>query len=689
VLDNIKLVKVPDNIGVEDNWVNLNKINAQLHDNDGSEKLQVTLNDIPVGATIKSGTNTFTSTLGNSSVDISKWDLTTLQVKPPQDFNGKFDLNVTAIATETVGGSSASNTIKIPVTVIAAPDAAVIGGVDTGRVQEDSHFVNGQITSGGQLTIKDVDGVNEQAFKAITASDPASKGIYGSLLMDSSGKWTYTLANSSSIVQDLNTADSKQETFTVQSVDGTTKTITVDVQGLDDPLKIEVGRPGTADDQVIEGNALVFNVTLGGTTTDKTSYAISLAGTATGGTGPDSDYANATYSNGVTYNAATKSLDVPAGVSSFSITVRTIDDMKVEPTETVELTLGGVKVTGTILDNDGATGGNTIQGRSGVDFFTLNSDGTLTSSLNGYNYFDPGHEGDNAYYHSVAGVLTNPNVGLKNDLIVSAGDSNDYVDLGLSSGNNTVYTGTSLPNQNNTNVSQEQVLKFDFMSQDVLTTPNGIMIGDIQTKTQPYADTVNLGSGDDKVFSSGGNAMMHGGLGNDELHGGKGIDGLRGGAGDDILTGGAGSDVLRGDSDADTFKWVLGDESIKMGAIDSGANNIYGIQSTIKVVANATDIVMDFKAAEHDVLDLRDILQGEKHDASNPNDIGNLLNFLHVEKSNGNTVLHVSTGGEFTNGSYNAGNENQTIILHGVDLTGANDTDIIKNLLNNQNLRVD
>ena len=71
--------------------------------------------------------------------------------------------------------------------------------------------------------------------------------------------------------------------------------------------------------------------------------------------------------------------------------------------------------------------------------------------------------------------------------------------------------------------------------------------------------------------------------------------------------------------------------------------------------------------------------------------IGNLANYLHVERSGSNTVLHVSSNGGFVSG-YNAGAEDQTIVLNNVDLTASStltSQQVIQELLNNNRLAVD
>ncbi|HET8693514.1 MAG TPA: type I secretion C-terminal target domain-containing protein, partial [Aquabacterium sp.] len=94
-------------------------------------------------------------------------------------------------------------------------------------------------------------------------------------------------------------------------------------------------------------------------------------------------------------------------------------------------------------------------------------------------------------------------------------------------------------------------------------------------------------------------------------------------------------------------------------------------------------------AGNKDVLDLRDLLQGDNHVGTNT---GNLSNYMHFEYNGHDTVIHLSTNGGFNSG-YSAGSEDQTIVLRSVDLTlgGTLHTDqqIIKDLLNKGQLNVD
>ena len=87
-----------------------------------------------------------------------------------------------------------------------------------------------------------------------------------------------------------------------------------------------------------------------------------------------------------------------------------------------------------------------------------------------------------------------------------------------------------------------------------------------------------------------------------------------------------------------------------------------------------------------DVIDLRDLLVGE-HSSS-----GSLDHYLHFEKSGSDTVIHVSSQGGFV-GGFNAGAEDQRIVLTGVDLTNGGllltDSAIVADLMNKNKLITD
>ena len=105
-----------------------------------------------------------------------------------------------------------------------------------------------------------------------------------------------------------------------------------------------------SSNSVTEGQNLVYNVTLSSPTTSGNPqvYTFLRSGTSSS----TIDYNSAfTFSNGVVNNGD-GTITVPGGVSSFSITVNTIDDVSIESTETLILNIGSKSATGNILDND-------------------------------------------------------------------------------------------------------------------------------------------------------------------------------------------------------------------------------------------------------------------------------------------------------------------------------------------------
>jgi hypothetical protein len=270
----------------------------------------------------------------------------------------------------------------------------------------------------------------------------------------------------------------------------------------------------------------------------------------------------------------------------------------------------------------------------------------------------------------------------------STGGGNDLVQSGA--GDDTMYLGDSGSNNfpgTTTAATQAQVAATRIMTRDdgtqLVSSTTGLLVGEADdtnannntvgnTSITTWADVANAGSGDDAVYGQNGTDFLYGGTGNDRLYGGAGIDGLRGGAGDDTLAGGAGNDVLRGDAGSDVFRWELGDQGT--------------------TAAPASDIVMDFDVAAAglggDVLDLRDLLQGDAASGGAP---GNLANFLHFTYAGSDTTVHISTTGAFSSG-FSAGAVDQSITLQGVNLTaGGLSTDqlIIQDLLDKSKLLVD
>ena len=284
---------------------------------------------------------------------------------------------------------------------------------------------------------------------------------------------------------------------------------------------------------------------------------------------------------------------------------------------------------------------------------------------------------------TLSGTIANDNLsGTSGNDVIEALAGNDYVDGGA--GNDVIRLGAA----DSTGKTFADIRNDQLMTQAEgsvsVTAANGTNVG-------------MGGAGNDAIVGGDGYDLAYGGADNDYLYGGASSDGLRGGAGNDRIQGGSGSDVLRGDLGSDVFVWTLGDQAATAGAIDAGSGNGFGVGASTKVTPNATDLIMDFSKSEGDVLDLRDLLQGESHLGVDP---GNLVNYLHFETTNidgvQGTIVHVSASGDFASTGYDVTKENMTIILKNVNLTIDNngatlldDRAIIQDLLTNNRLITD
>jgi len=106
---------------------------------------------------------------------------------------------------------------------------ADISGVDSGSVTEDLDPDNDNLLEvGGKLTVVDSD-VEESTFIAIT-----STGDYGSLTINSTGTWHYSVENNLSVVQNLSTGSSLIDPFSISSADGTPHQIIITIIGVNE-----------------------------------------------------------------------------------------------------------------------------------------------------------------------------------------------------------------------------------------------------------------------------------------------------------------------------------------------------------------------------------------------------------------------------------------------------------------------
>ncbi|MBV7572755.1 VCBS domain-containing protein, partial [Pseudomonas sp. PDM32] len=133
-------------------------------------------------------------------------------------------------------GLGGVDTQQVTITVTGSNDAPVLSfatGNDAGAVQEDT-----TLSVTGQLSSADID----HDATATWSINGSSTGTYGSIAVDNSGQWTYTLANGTdgvaNAVQVLKAGESHNEVFSVQVSDGLggvdTQQVTITITGSND-----------------------------------------------------------------------------------------------------------------------------------------------------------------------------------------------------------------------------------------------------------------------------------------------------------------------------------------------------------------------------------------------------------------------------------------------------------------------
>lgn len=187
-------------------------------------------------------------------------------------------------------------------------------------------------------------------------------------------------------------------------------------------------------------------------------------------------------------------------------------------------------------------------------------------------------------------------------------------------------------------------------------------------------DVLSVTTGAGTLLGGGNDDQLTGGSGRDVLYGHEGKDTLSGGAGDDLLVGGQGNDKLSGGLGSDVFSWRFSD---------------------VVPGTTAVDTITDFStrplSSGGDVLDLRDLLQGENL----INVSGNIADYLRITSSGSGasllTRVDISSQGGFESGT--AQIDQQVVLekanLIGLSASGASQQQVILDLIAQGRLLVD
>ncbi|MBT2341016.1 LapA family giant adhesin, partial [Pseudomonas fluorescens] len=628
------------NEGAEGTSVHLSKITTGLTDTDGSESLSVKVGGIPVGTVLSDGAG-HTATVGsNGEASVTGWNLGSLTLTPPTYYNGQFNVTVTSTATEALGGSAVS-TAQIPVTVYPATYNAV-------TATSGSDNVTG--TDGNDIVVADIGG--------LTVVPGVNYNI--AFMVDSSGSMSSTSVAAaksslssvfSTLKQSLGSNSGTVNIFVADFDTQVNKSVAVNLNDpnaltlLKNVLDSMVSGGNTNYEDVFKTTANFFNSTqaLANTGAKNLTYFIT--------DGQPNLYQAGEQTNPTLYG--TVKLDDVLSAANYTIGkfyTQTIDSTH--------------KYT---IYEDGEMYLSTKNGKNWNDSYV----GTVHAEGNGtfeFSYLSDGGSaatGSNASFTLLKGLSSVEAIGLNNgvtlaDLKPYDSDQTPQTNIDPKDLANSIigHTEATLPGSDTVNGGEGNDILFgDLVSfngvagegyqaiQAFVAQQNGVDASKVTTSnvhqyiTEHYTafDVSGAHDGNDTLLGGGGNDIIFGQGGNDLLDGGKGNDILLGGTGNDTLIGGQGNDTLIGGLGGDTFVWKAGD--------------------------TGTDVIKDFKAADGDRIDLRDLLQGESGST--------IDHFLKISTVDGVSSLQVSSAGQFNTGNA-AATPDVTIKLEGNNWSNIN-----------------
>ncbi|WP_313741681.1 immunoglobulin-like domain-containing protein, partial [Pseudomonas sp.] len=652
------------NEGPENGSVKLVGITSTLTDTDGSETLSVKLSGIPAGSVVSDNAG-HSLTVGATAVDVSGWNMASLVIKPPAYYYGQFDVKVTSVSSESVGGSTATTEGSLKVTVYPDTYATsnLSAGNDVGIGTVASDIIVSDVTGLHVVKGKDynlafvVDTSGSMGSKGVSDAQASLKSVFQTLAASVKGDLSGTVN-----VLLVDFATQVKSTVAVKLNDAGLQTLLTALQNLssdggtnyEDAFKTTANWFQNLKDAGSTGTNQTFFITDG----QPTFYQTGEQGNPTLANSSvklDTFLSNINYKPGNT--VTNYQLDTNNRVSIDS------SGNMVAQTRTYDFWYGyrWSNVTAGMVRAEG-NGGYELSNRAGTGSTT--NDATLSNSLEGYKLL--------ALLSSVEAIGLGPEL-KASDLAKYDTDGVPQYNIDSSKLADAILGHTEVIQPGNDQVDGGDgndiifgdLVSFDSIPgsgveaiQNYVANKLGLEAGDVDARmmhqyvSEHYTefdvsrssdgnDTLMGGAGNDLIFGQGGddildggkgNDILLGGSGNDTLYGGEGNDMLFGGSGNDVLVGGKGDDILSGGSGADTFVWKSGD------------------------VGN--DVIKDFKPSEGDRLDLSDLLQGERGST--------IDNYLKITTTGGESTLQVSSEGKL-NAAGGLANADVSIKLEGVN----------------------
>ncbi|MFJ4543613.1 immunoglobulin-like domain-containing protein [Pseudomonas sp. NPDC088885] len=637
------------NTGAEGTSVKLSAVTAGLTDTDGSETLSVKISGAPVGSVLTDGAgHSFTVTATSGDANVTGWSLGTLTVTPPTYYNGQFNLTVTSTSTEALGGS-ASTTATIPVTVVPAVYNAIVGtsGDDTFSGTDGNDIMVADI---GGLTVVPgtnyniafmVDSSGSMSASSISAAKDSLTSVFNTLKQSLGGNNSGTV---NIFLADFDTQVNKSVSVNLNDPNALTQLKAV--------LDSMASGGGTNYEDVFKTTANWFQSAdaVANTGAKNLTYFIT--------DGQPTYYQSGEQTNPTLYN----SVKFDSVVTTSNYKLGDTFSTYIDNTHYLSINASGFAQLQTYTNRYGwsTTNLGTVhaQGDGTYELSTLAGSGNSTDSYTTSN--------STSSFSLLSGLSSVEAIGLNsgvslNDLKPYDSDKTPQTNIDPKDLANSIigHTEATLPGNDTVNGGDGNDILFgDLVSfngiagegyqamQAFVAKETGVDVSKVTTSnvhqyiTEHYQafDVSGAHDGNDTLLGGAGNDILFGSGGNDTLDGGKGNDILLGGTGNDTLIGGSGNDILIGGSGADTFVWKSGD--------------------------TGNDVIKDFKAADGDRIDLRDLLQGETGST--------IDNFLKITTVDGTSSLQVSSAGKFNSGDAAAATPDVTIKLEGNNWSSAN-----------------
>ncbi|GKT11405.1 MAG: hypothetical protein ISEC1_P0369 [Thiomicrorhabdus sp.] len=399
----------------------------------------LTVTDVDAGEAVFTA-ETAAGTYGSVAIDASgNWTYSADNTQTAIQQLGATDSLVDTITITSADGT----THDIVVTINGTNDAATVSSASVTLDETDA-----ALSTSGTLTATDVDNA-DNTFVAQTNV----AGTNGTFSIDASGAWIFT-ANSA--FDSLNVGDNISETFNVTSVDGTTSTVTVQIDGTNDTATVSSASVALTETDV----ALSTSGTLTSTDVDNADNTFVAQTNVAGTNGTFSIDASGAWI--FTANSAFDSLNVGDSVSeTFNVTsvdgaastvtvqidgTNDAPTLTVQSTQTVDgnsnttITYASADVDGTVTTTATALNGTVV----------VNVDGTISYSPNpDYNGTDTititATDNDGATTIQTSAITVNDVSATSPTLNVSVGDVvidtafSDTTDYDLLNGNSTTY----------------------------------------------------------------------------------------------------------------------------------------------------------------------------------------------------------------------------------------------------------